>query len=194
MRLMVQYLDTTLKTDEPEKLHEHTQAMIDQIDAMSSIAEAFSRFSEMPEYKRGDVDLCDLMNRSAAMYPDLPISLQQPHEAVFAFVDRELMVRVLNNLVKNASQAIPEGRQPQIEIGVKEDGKKALLWVKDNGTGIPKDEQEKIFEPSFTTKTKGMGMGLAIVRTIIEGLNGKIWFETEEGKGTTFFMRLPKTE
>ncbi len=194
MRLMVQYLDTTLKTEEPEKLHEHTQAMIDQIDAMSSIAEAFSRFSEMPEYKREDVDLCDLMSRSAAMYPDLLISLQQPEETVFAYVDRELMVRVLNNLIKNASQAIPEGREPQIEIGVREEGKKALLWVKDNGSGIPEAEQAKIFEPSFTTKSKGMGMGLAIVRTIIEGLKGKIWFETDEGKGTTFYMRLPKTK
>jgi signal transduction histidine kinase len=194
MRLMVQHLDATLKTNEPEKLHEHTQAMIDQIDAMSSIAEAFSRFSEMPEYKRAEVDLCDLMSRSAAMYPDLPISLQQPAETVFAYVDRELMVRVLNNLIMNASQAIPEGREPEIEIGVQDDSEKVLLWVKDNGMGIPEDEQAKIFEPSFTTKTQGMGMGLAIVRTIINGLNGEIWFETEEGKGTTFFMRLPKTE
>lgn len=192
MRLMVQYLDNTLKTEEPEKLHEHTQAMIDQIDAMSSIAEAFSRFSEMPEYKREIVDMGDLMNRSAAMYPDLPITQTQPVQTLFAYVDRELMVRVLNNLIKNASQAIPHDREARIEIGLESHPKGVLLWVKDNGEGIPQEEREKIFEPSFTTKTQGMGMGLAIVQTIINGLNGKIWFETEEGEGTTFFMRLPE--
>jgi two-component system nitrogen regulation sensor histidine kinase NtrY len=192
MRLMVQYLDSTLKTEEPEKLHEHTQAMIDQIDAMSSIAEAFSRFSEMPEYKREEVDMCDLMSRSAAMYPDLPIALNKPNHPVIAYVDRELMVRVLNNLIKNAAQAQAQDKNPQYEIGVKEEAEKILLWVKDNGQGIPQEQREKIFEPSFTTKTQGMGMGLAIVRTIINGLNGEIWFETEEAKGTTFFMHLPK--
>ncbi len=192
MRLMVQHLDATLKTQEPEKLHEHTEAMIDQIDAMSSIAEAFSRFSEMPEYKRENVDLCDLMSRSASMYPDLPITLDKPNEAIYAYIDKELMVRVFNNLIKNAAQAIPEERIPQIDLGVKEDGKNVLLWVRDNGSGIPDDQREKIFEPSFTTKSQGMGMGLAIVKTIIQGLHGEIWFESKAEEGTTFFMRVPR--
>lgn len=194
MRLMVQYLDATLKTEQPEKLHEHTEAMIDQIDALSSIAESFSRFAEMPDYKRETVDICELIARSTSLYPNLDLALSVPQNPVFITIDRELMVRVFNNLIKNAAQAIPANRQPNLEIGVKTEGKNALIWVKDNGTGINENQREKIFEPSFTTKSQGMGMGLAIVKTIIQGLHGEIWFETEEGVGTTFFMRFAQAE
>ena len=192
MRLMVQYMDNTLKTDEPEKLHEHTQAMIDQIDAMSSIAEAFSRFSDMPEYNKERVDLNSLLATSSTMYPNLRIKYHELDHAVYAIVDRELVVRVLNNLIKNAEQAIPEGVEPKIEIGLNEGDTAATIWVKDNGSGIAEDKKDKIFEPSFTTKNTGMGMGLAIVRTIVDGLDGKISFETKVGEGTVFYIEFKK--
>lgn len=190
MRLMVQHLDVSLKTAEPEKLHEHTAAMIDQIDAMSSIAESFSRFAEMPEYKREQVDVCELINRSVAIYANLNIKTVLPAEPVYAVLDRELMVRVFNNLIKNASQAIPDERTPEIEIGLEVQNQILRLWVSDNGTGISAEQQDRIFEPSFTTKSQGMGMGLAIVKTIVEGLGGRIWLETKVNVGTTFFMEF----
>lgn len=190
MRLLAQHLDVSLKTSEPEKLHEHTAAMIDQIDAMSSIAESFSRFAEMPEYKREQVDVGELINRSVAIYTNLNIKTTLPKEPIYGLLDRELMIRVFNNLVKNASQAVPFGRKPEVEIGAKNDNGNLLLWVKDNGSGIAEAQQERIFEPSFTTKSQGMGMGLAIVKTIVEGLGGAIWFETKENVGTTFFMEF----
>ncbi len=191
MRLMVQYMDKTLKTEEPEKLHEHTQAMIDQIDAMSSIAEAFSRFADMPEYKKDRIDLNQLLTTCTTLYPSLKVDFKGPGKAVFAFADRELMVRVINNLIKNAQQAIPENQEPHIELGLKEQKNSILLWVKDNGSGIEAEQQEKIFEPSFTTKSQGMGMGLAIVKAIVEGHGGKIWLESFPQKGATFFIELP---
>lgn len=194
MRLMVQYLDASLKTAEPEKLHEHTEAMIDQIDAMSSIAESFSRFAEMPDYKREKVDICELINRSVSLYPNLLIKLKTPAQPIYAVLDRELMVRVFNNLIKNASQAIPADKLAEFEIGAKKEDKNVVVWVKDNGIGIEEAQREKIFEPSFTTKSQGMGMGLAIVRTIVQGLGGSIWFESEPGVGTTFFMRFSLAE
>lgn len=190
MRLMVQYLDASLKTSEPEKLHEHTAAMIDQIDAMSSIAESFSRFAEMPDYKREPVDVGELILRSAALYPNLHIKTSVPTGPFFAVLDRELMVRVFNNLIKNALQAMPPGREPEIEVGMAAAQNNLTLWVKDNGSGIAPEQRERIFEPSFTTKSQGMGMGLAIVKTIIEGLGGRIWLETKEDIGTTFFMEF----
>ena len=192
MRLMAQYMDNTLQTDEPDKLHEHTQAMIDQIDAMSSIAEAFSRFSDMPEYNKEKIDLNELLATSTTLYPNLHVNYHELDEPVFALVDRELVVRILNNLIKNAVQAMEEDAEPTVEIGLKEEKDTATIWVKDNGSGIPEDKKSKIFEPSFTTKNTGMGMGLAIVQTIVDGLDGNIYFESEEGKGTTFFISFPK--
>jgi nitrogen fixation/metabolism regulation signal transduction histidine kinase len=190
MRLLAQHLDGSLKTSEPEKLHEHTAAMIDQIDAMSSIAESFSRFAEMPEYKREPVDVNELISRSVAIYTNLNIKTNVPAETVYAMLDRELMIRVFNNLIKNAAQAIPEGREPALEIGVKRSGTTLKIWVADNGSGIAEAQQERIFEPSFTTKSQGMGMGLAIVKTIVIGLGGKIWFDTKENIGTTFYIEF----
>ena len=78
------------------------------------------------------------------------------------------------------------------ELGLKSSNQHILLSVKDNGIGIPEAQQAKIFEPSFTTKSTGMGMGLAIVQSIVLGHSGRIWLESTPGKGTTFFIELPK--
>lgn len=190
MRLMVQYLDKTLKTAEPEKLHEHTQAMLDQIDAMSSIAEAFSRFADMPEYKLSKVTLGETLTRATNLYPSLHFKMVLPKEEVTATLDKELWVRVLNNLIKNAWQAIPQDRTPEIELGLKKTTDHILVWVKDNGIGIPAEKHDQIFEPRFTTKSTGMGMGLAIVKTIVEGLGGQIWVESDVNEGATFYIRF----
>ena len=66
-----------------------------------------------------------------------------------------------------------------------------MIAVKDNGSGIPVELREKLFSPSFTTKTSGMGLGLAIVKNIVENFSGRIWFETDLGKGSTFFLEIP---
>ena len=108
--------------------------------------------------------------------------------------DKDQLVRVMNNLINNAIQAVPEEREPEIRIGMKKrEDHTVLISVSDNGSGIPDEQKDKIFEPRFTTKTKGMGLGLAMVKNIINGFGGEIWFETELGKGTTFYISLPGT-
>ena len=111
-------------------------------------------------------------------------------QPVLVQADSKQMLRVMNNLVKNAIQAIPETEEGKIEIILTRERSSLLIAVKDNGTGIPQDVQERIFVPNFTTKTSGMGLGLAMVKNIVEGLGGEIWFETKEDVGTTFFIRL----
>jgi signal transduction histidine kinase len=78
-----------------------------------------------------------------------------------------------------------------IEIQVSEKNNHVIVSVSDNGIGIPAELLSKIFTPNFTTKTGGMGLGLAIVKSIAEGMGGQTWFETTEGKGTTFFVEMP---
>ena len=77
-----------------------------------------------------------------------------------------------------------------IQVGVNVSGDEILVSISDNGAGIPEDKQSKIFVPNFTTKSTGMGLGLAMVKNIVENANGDIWFETKEGEGTTFFVKF----
>ena len=91
----------------------------------------------------------------------------------------------------NALQAIPAGRHPEILVSLKKCGNKALIRFRDNGSGIPADIQHKIFVPNFSTKFTGSGIGLAVAKKGIESAGGRIWFETEEGEGTTFYIELP---
>jgi signal transduction histidine kinase len=105
--------------------------------------------------------------------------------------DKEQMLRVFTNLIKNGIQAIPDDRKRKIIIEIKKEKTNWITSISDNGSGIPKELEDKIFVPNFTTKTSGMGLGLAMVKNIVETANGKIWFNTIEGQGTTFYISLP---
>jgi signal transduction histidine kinase len=102
------------------------------------------------------------------------------------------MLRVFNNLLRNAIQAIPEEKEGRIDVMLKQEGKHYCFSVSDNGTGISDELREKIFSPNFTTKNAGMGLGLAMVKNIVESSEGRIWFESELGKGTVFYVELPQ--
>jgi two-component system, NtrC family, nitrogen regulation sensor histidine kinase NtrY len=105
--------------------------------------------------------------------------------------DRTHINRLFTNLILNAMQAIPAERTMQINIDEAITNNNVLIKVKDNGSGISEAVQSKIFIPNFTTKTSGTGLGLAMSKGIVEQAKGKIWFETEAGVGTTFFVELP---
>jgi signal transduction histidine kinase len=102
------------------------------------------------------------------------------------------MLRVFNNLIKNAIQAIENNEKGKIEITITKMDEFFQITISDNGVGIDQEQFEKIFSPNFTTKTGGMGLGLAMVKGIIENLKGKIWFESEKNIGTKFIFTLPQ--
>jgi signal transduction histidine kinase len=107
--------------------------------------------------------------------------------------DRTQLIRVVTNLVKNGIQAIPDDReQPKIEVKVFSEGQNVMVTVADNGVGISEDNKIKIFEPKFTTKSSGMGLGLAMVKNIVETYKGNITFTSQLGIGTTFTVTFPK--
>jgi two-component system nitrogen regulation sensor histidine kinase NtrY len=111
---------------------------------------------------------------------------------IIAKFDRTQLIRVVTNLVKNAIQSIPEGRTPKVIINLKELEKNITIEVIDNGIGIKKEHTHKIFEPKFTTKTSGMGLGLPMIKSVIETYDGTLTFTTEELIGTTFLVVFPK--
>ena len=110
---------------------------------------------------------------------------------VMVFIDKEQFSRAFLNLVKNGIQAIPADQKGEIHISVQKEKSVALIKICDNGTGISKEAEENLFQPNFTTKTSGMGLGLSIVKSIVDNFRGKIWYSTEINKGTTFFVEIP---
>jgi signal transduction histidine kinase len=110
------------------------------------------------------------------------------------YADRNHLIRVFNNLVKNAIQAIPNDQQGEISVSLTEELNNAIVRVKDNGIGIPDNLRDKVFQPNFTTRSSGSGLGLAISKNIVQSVNGKIYFETKQNEGTTFIVELPLAE
>jgi signal transduction histidine kinase len=122
---------------------------------------------------------------------DIDINLFVPIEEQYIYFDKNQIIRVLNNLINNAIQAIPEDRRGKIDISLEQKQKFTLIKIKDNGIGIPDSMKEKVFLPNFTTKNSGTGLGLAMCQQIIESANGKLYFTSVQNIGTIFFVELP---
>jgi signal transduction histidine kinase len=198
MKLSIQHLQRIWKDDAPDmdqKVERLTQTIIEQIDTLSSIATEFSNFAKMPKANLEKINVQEILLNSIALFQDsenIHIDFEnKTTDNAFVLADKEQLLRVFNNLIKNAIQAIPEDRKGEIQIGLKEEDQFYIISIKDNGIGINEDAFDKIFVPNFTTKTGGMGLGLAMVKSIIESSNGKIRFETNPPEGSTFFVAIP---
>lgn len=181
--------------DFEERLKRVSNTLIHQIDTLSNIATEFSTFARMPSEQIEKVDI-NVVVRSASTlydeYKDVDVIANINEAVVFnVLADKKPNGANAKQFDKNAAQAIPKGKKGTIWITTQQVGDKVLIMVKDNGDGIPVEIREKLFQPNFTTKTKGMGLGLAMVKNIVEGFGGKIWFETATGQGTTFYIQLP---
>ena len=120
------------------------------------------------------------------------ITLETSDENIFVKLDKEQWIRVMTNLIKNSIQSIPHDRESNIQVKIIESTNKVKIIVSDNGLGVSNKNREKIFEPKFTTKSDGMGLGLGIVRSIINSHRGKISYKSKNNKGTDFTISLPK--
>jgi two-component system nitrogen regulation sensor histidine kinase NtrY len=160
---------------------------------MSNIASAFSTYATMPAQKNEETDVCMVTQLALDIFNESNIYYLEDADSLKAVFDRTQLIRVVTNLVKNAIQASDPGRENKIVVSVKHDDKKIYLTVSDNGTGVLAEHQRKIFEPKFTTKNSGMGLGLAMVKQIVENFNGTIHMKTIYGEGTTFTVTLPRS-
>jgi two-component system nitrogen regulation sensor histidine kinase NtrY len=200
MKLRVQHLERSL-TGNPEgmeeKLKQFSKTMIDQIDTLSSIATEFSHFAKMPKAQPLEVDLLGILKGIVALYSDTPnVDIQFVNATnqgkCIVLADKDQLNRVFNNLVKNAVQALSEKPDGLINVVLSAENGFVHVLVQDNGVGIGEDQRSKIFVPNFTTKSTGTGLGLAMVKNIIEQSGGNIWFESEPGVSTSFHVKLPK--
>lgn len=175
-----------------EKLSEYSKTLIQQIDVMSAIASAFSDFAKMPTQNKEEIEVISVIKLAIDIFNDECVRFQSEEKELFAFLDKTQLIRVLTNLVKNALQATEETENPEIIVDVISENEFLKITVSDNGKGIANELKELIFEPKFTTKTSGMGLGLAMTKNIIEAYDGNISFTSEKNKGTTFTVILPK--
>ena len=198
MKLITQHLQNSIsRTDHdeiPALVRRVTQTLIEQIENLSKIASEFSNFAKLPAPENEKIALNEVVTSTHDLFrkrEDMDIHLRVPIDEIYVFADKNHIIRVLTNLIKNAIQAIPLGRRGRIEIILYKHHKRAIIKVTDNGCGIPDSMKDKVFYPNFTTKNSGTGLGLAIVRDIIDSCNGHIYFHTSENKGTEFFVELP---
>ncbi len=194
MRLSVQSFQRMFDPKDPEihkKVDEYSKTLIQQIDTMSKIAEAFSNFAKMPAQNLEQLDIVEVVERALEIFPSENIKFSATSSEIIAIADKDQINRIVNNLVKNAIQSVPENKIPDIEVELSEKDEHVYIKVKDNGIGIDDTISQKIFEPKFTTKTSGMGLGLPMIKNIIETYNGSISYDTTKGEGTVFVVSFP---
>ncbi|MEX0811886.1 MAG: HAMP domain-containing sensor histidine kinase [Chitinophagales bacterium] len=198
MKLSIQHLQRALAENRPnaqEMARKTSVTLIEQIDHLNHIASEFSSFAKMPRAEQEKLNIVEVLNSVVGLFEEnegLKINFESDTNYAEVLADKNQMNRAFTNLVKNAVQAIDEIDSGKIEIELKSLEGKWMISVSDNGSGIAPEIEDKVFVPNFTTKSSGTGLGLAMTRQIIENAGGKIWFESEEGKGTTFYIQFNK--
>lgn len=198
MRLTVQSFQRKFDPKDPEvlrKLEEYSNTLIQQIDTMSSIASAFSTYAQMPAQQDETLNVVKITKLALDIFNEDYIYFFSKEKELIARFDRTQLIRVVTNLIKNSIQAIEQNKPaaPRIEVQVFSEGPNAVITVKDNGVGVAEENLDKVFEPKFTTKSSGMGLGLAMVKKIVETYHGRITFTSEVGKSTVFRVTFPKS-
>ncbi len=196
MKLNIQQFQRTWDPQAPdaqERLDRFSNGLVEQIDVLGRIAGEFSHFAQIPPARPQRVDLVEVARAAVQLFADTPDCTVTLHAEgpLPVMADREHLLRVFNNLVKNALQAIPDGTDGCVDVLLRQEGEEVVAEVRDNGSGIAPEDRGRIFQPSFTTKGSGMGLGLAMVKRMVENAGGRVWFTTGEGRGTSFFVALP---
>jgi two-component system nitrogen regulation sensor histidine kinase NtrY len=197
MKLSIQYLQRAIDSNHvnvKELTANVANTLIEQIDHLSKIAADFSQFANIGNNKIELVDLHQVIGILVDLYssnPKISISWKKIPGSIVVKADKTHMNRVFTNLIANAVDACSPRDTCEIFIDESQSDSTVTISIGDNGEGIPEEMHTKIFMPNFTTKTSGTGLGLAMCKSIVEQAHGKIWFETEENEGSTFFVQLP---
>lgn len=195
MRLSVQSFQRKFDPEDSnirQKVDEYSKTLIQQIDTMSSIASAFSNFAKMPAQQNETLNVVEVVVLALDIFTEDYLSFKCDKKEIIAKLDRTQLIRIITNLVKNAIQAISHIENPKVDIELYDTHENIIITVTDNGYGISEENKPKVFEPKFTTKTSGMGLGLPMIKNIIETYKGSINFSSVEGESTTFKVVLPK--
>ncbi len=197
MKLSIQYLQKAIDNNSvnvKEMTANVARTLVEQIDHLSKIASDFSQFANIGNPKKEVFDLHELLYSLTSLYEaneNLDFKWNRIGERVMIFADKTQLNRLFTNLMQNAIEASISRDERMIRMDEELNGEYITISITDNGEGIPENTQSKIFTPNFTTKTSGTGLGLPMSKSIVENADGEIWFVTEVGVGTTFYVKLP---
>lgn len=194
MKLTIQNFERKFDPEDPnvkEKVKQMSKTMVDQIDVIATVASAFSEFAKLPEKNNEVINLNNEINDILRVFNDDKIFVHANKSNIMITMDRVFLSRIITNLVTNAKQAKSDSRQLLVNVDIEQHQRRVIISVQDNGIGIPEDMFERIFEPNFTSKNSGMGLGLSMVRKMVEDYKGEITVKSEVGKGSTFIITLP---
>ncbi|GAB0156155.1 HAMP domain-containing sensor histidine kinase [Chryseobacterium sp. Alg-005] len=194
MKLTIQNFERKFDPEDPnirERVKQMSKTMVDQIDLIATVASAFSEFAKLPEKNNEVINLNAEVEDILRVFNDESIFLHTNKNNIMINMDRIYLSRIITNLVTNAKQAQSDERKLIINVDVEQHQRRVMISVQDNGIGIPENMYERIFEPNFTSKNSGMGLGLSMVRKMVEDYKGEISVKSEVGKGSTFTITLP---
>lgn len=202
MKLSVQHLQRAGRASDRfemrfRRLFERvTKTLVNQIDSLAQIANEFATLARLPSPDVTRLDLASVIREAHALMmeeaPDqVQFDLDLPVESCFVRADRNALRRIFINVIKNALEALQNVEAGTITIALIQKDNLVTATVSDTGPGVPKSLQSRIFEPSFSTKTSGAGLGLAIARQSAETMGGSMDFESQTGRGTSMHVHLP---
>ena len=194
MKLTIQNFERKFDPTDPEirdKVKHLSRTLVDQIDLVATVASAFSQFAQLPEKNNEIFDLNKEIKNIINVFSDEKIYFHSNRDIIMIEMDKIYLSRIITNLVANSRQAKHDDRDNIINLDVEQRQKRVIITVDDNGTGIPEELYDRIFEPNFTSKTSGTGLGLTMVRKMVEDYKGQISVKSEVGKGSTFTISLP---
>lgn len=194
MKLTIQNFERKFDPQDPnitERVKQMSKTMVDQIDVIATVASAFSEFAKLPEKHNEVINLNNEIEDVLRVFNDDQIFVHSNKNNIMITMDRVFLSRIITNLVTNAKQAASDDRDLLVNVDIEQHQRRVVISVQDNGIGIPEDMYEKIFEPNFTSKNSGMGLGLSMVRKMVEDYKGEISVKSEVGKGSTFIITLP---
>ncbi|MGD6852101.1 MAG: ATP-binding protein [Candidatus Bathyarchaeia archaeon] len=190
--LIREELKTVPEYTQREGLHESLNTIEENIFYINKIISDLQDYTRPLSPVSNEVKVKELLENilEGIRIPDNIEAEIRSQEDLAIYTDGDYLKRALSNLVMNAVQAMPNGGK--LTLKTIKVGNKVQISVRDTGVGIPQETKDKIFTPLFTTKSKGQGLGLAVVKRLVEGLKGKITYESQEGKGTVFYVELPQ--
>ena len=181
--------------DWDQRFSDFAKMLLEQVDILARTASQFSSIAKDANANSEILNMDEIVDRTLSLFAGQKVTYTCKHKndanKSLVFADKELLQKAVTNIVSNALQASSDNLKQEVIISLSEEQEFVLLSVSDNGFGIPVELQQRMFEPYFTTKSGGTGLGLVLARKTVEEAGGKIWFESKQNVGTTFFIRLP---